>query len=109
VPAFSWDARYLESPIDLVKMDVEGFEPRVARGMERSLARHRPIVVSELAPSNLSSLGGVTAEAYIDWFRQRGYACSILDEAGASVPATSEALATSLRGKHHADVVFEPR
>lgn len=110
VAAFPWDARYLETRIDLVKMDVEGFEPRVARGMERSLLRHRPVVLSELAPSNLASLGGVSAEDYIAWFRERGYECSILDEpTGSSSLATASSLAAGLRGKHHVDVVFEPR
>lgn len=110
VEAFPWDARHLDRPLHLVKMDVEGFEPRVARGMERALARHRPIVLSEYAPSNLAQLGGTTAADYLRWFEQRGYSCSILDEADAArVAASPSALAERLRGRHHIDVVFDPK
>jgi len=110
VPAFAWDARFLDTKIDFVKIDVEGFEPRVVRGMERSLARHRPIVLSELAPSNLASLGGSSAEEYLAWFRARGYACRILAEGSEGlVAATPESIAKQLRGRHHIDVLFEPQ
>jgi FkbM family methyltransferase len=36
-----------DRPIDLVKIDVEGLEPEVLRGMSRTLATHRPIVIAE--------------------------------------------------------------
>lgn len=35
------------SPVTLVKIDVEGFEDRVLRGMRRIIARDRPVVVFE--------------------------------------------------------------
>ncbi|WP_406170447.1 FkbM family methyltransferase [Streptomyces sp. NBC_00996] len=36
-----------DRPVDLVKIDVEGLEPEVLRGMSRILAAHRPIVIAE--------------------------------------------------------------
>ncbi|WP_367322981.1 FkbM family methyltransferase [Streptomyces sp. HUAS ZL42] len=36
-----------DRPIDLVKIDVEGLEPEVLRGMSQTLADHRPIVIAE--------------------------------------------------------------
>jgi len=109
VPAFAWDSRYLATPIQFVKMDVEGFEPRVARGMERALAQHRPTVLSEFAPSNLRNLGGTEPAAYLQWFRERGYRCSVLVEpSGATEPADAARLAARLGTAHHVDVVFEP-
>jgi FkbM family methyltransferase len=36
-----------DRPVDLVKIDVEGLEPEVLRGMSRILAAHRPTVVAE--------------------------------------------------------------
>ncbi|MBC9726983.1 FkbM family methyltransferase [Streptomyces sp. TRM68367] len=36
-----------DRPIDLVKIDVEGLEPEVLRGMAKTLAAHRPIVIAE--------------------------------------------------------------
>lgn len=35
--------------VDLVKIDVEGFELAVVRGLRRTLQRHRPVVVMELS------------------------------------------------------------
>ncbi len=42
------DALVGEQPIDFVKIDVEGFELHVLRGLTASLHRHRPVVVLEL-------------------------------------------------------------
>ena len=36
-------------PVDLVKVDVEGFEDRVLRGMSAILSRWRPAIVVEVA------------------------------------------------------------
>ena len=93
----------------LVKIDIEGSEPRAVRGMAQSIERHRPTVLSEFAPSNLLSLGGVDPDSYVAWFLQRGYACSILeDSAGALVPASPPEIAARLGGRHHLDLVFSP-
>jgi hypothetical protein len=34
--------------VDLIKLDVEGHEPAALRGMRKTLAEHRPIVLSEI-------------------------------------------------------------
>ncbi len=109
VPARRFDDLGTSGEIHLVKIDVEGFEPRVVRGMERMLARCRPMVVSEFAPSNLRTLGGIEPDAYLEWFRSRGYDVRILDDAPeAPVPATRAALAHALRNRHHVDLLFAP-
>jgi FkbM family methyltransferase len=57
-------------PIDggtgLVKMDVEGHENRVFRGMERVVQDSHPVIIFECNP------GGAAAEVD-EWLRQRGY------------------------------------
>lgn len=40
--------------LDLVKMDVEGHEPRAMRGMARMMTRHRPVLVTEFNPRCLA-------------------------------------------------------
>jgi FkbM family methyltransferase len=37
-----------ENRIDVVRMDVEGYETRIVKGMRRTLERHRPILIVEL-------------------------------------------------------------
>src|SRR4029079_568435 len=96
-----FDLLHADLPVDLVKLDVEGFEPRVVRGMERMLARCRPIVVSEYAPSNLRALGGTQPEEYLAWFHAHGYAARILDGDAPPRPAEASALARALGAAHH--------
>jgi FkbM family methyltransferase len=40
--------------LDLVKMDIEGHEPRALRGMARLIMRHRPTLVTEFNPRCLA-------------------------------------------------------
>jgi FkbM family methyltransferase len=111
VRALRWDDEYLATPVGLVKIDIEGFEPHALRGMEQSIERHRPLVLSEFAPSNLRSLGGVEPAAYLAWFRERGYRCAVLDgTSGEPVPASPADgdLSRQLGGRHHIDLVFTP-
>jgi FkbM family methyltransferase len=44
-------------PLTFVKVDVEGFEVRVLRGLRDTLTRHRPIVVTEVIPEWLERAG----------------------------------------------------
>lgn len=43
-----FDELNIDAKIDLVKIDVEGFEYAVLSGMMRSLAKHKPLVLCEL-------------------------------------------------------------
>jgi FkbM family methyltransferase len=45
----------LEEQPDLVKIDAEGAELRIFRGMERILREARPVVLCEIAPENLGA------------------------------------------------------
>jgi FkbM family methyltransferase len=109
VPALCWDTRFPDRPVDLVKLDIEGFEPRALAGMERSLARYRPVVVSEFAPSNLKNLGGVEPLAFLAWFRDRGYVPALIDGDGEAVPRSPEQLVQEARRSHHVDLAFQAR
>jgi FkbM family methyltransferase len=58
--------------IDLVKIDVEGAELQVLRGMTRSLAMYRPRIIIELVEENLKNVGASVTEVR-EFFRQYGY------------------------------------
>jgi hypothetical protein len=48
------DDEALDRNVDFLKIDVEGFECRVLRGASTTLERSRPLVLTEIAASNLS-------------------------------------------------------
>jgi FkbM family methyltransferase len=63
-----------EGEVALVKVDVEGFELEVLRGAERTLVRHRPVVVVELE-HHRSDVGAAVA-----YLRSLGYDPEVLVE-----------------------------
>lgn len=65
--------------LDVIKIDVEGAEYRVLRGMERLIKRHRPLIFSEFAPDMLHPISGVTGEAYLSWLFQCGYRVAVIE------------------------------
>jgi FkbM family methyltransferase len=59
-------------PIDVVKIDVEGFELRVLAGMRRTLVAFKPIVITELIESQLNRAGTTSAEVS-KFLKDQGY------------------------------------
>jgi FkbM family methyltransferase len=79
--AVSLDALAVEQGlkrIDLIKLDVDGYEFEVLQGAQATLARFRPAIVFELAPYTLAERG-VEPEAPIDLLRGLGYRFAGLD------------------------------
>jgi FkbM family methyltransferase len=58
--------------IDLLKIDVEGFEWPVLQGGERTIANFRPYILFEF-DSAYAGRGGGTPRQFEDFFRQHGY------------------------------------
>ncbi len=55
-----------------IKIDVEGFELHVLRGLSATIDQHRPAVVTEVDPEFLQR-AGVDADQLFDFFKERGY------------------------------------
>lgn len=67
--------------VDLVKLDVDGFECEVLAGAERLLTHDRPVFIMELSPYVLEERG-VSLERLLQFFVPRGYRfCREHDEA----------------------------
>lgn len=54
-----------EERIDVVKIDIEGYEVRAFRGFRDLLSRFRPSVVGEFHPKALREIGGTEPEEYV--------------------------------------------
>jgi FkbM family methyltransferase len=66
--------------LDFLKIDVEGAEMRVVNGARETLARCRPIIMSELTPEALAYVSGVSTQVYFAFFEQLGYRCHIAED-----------------------------
>src|SRR5262245_18541071 len=79
VPLIALDQVALTRPVRLIKMDVEGAEPQVLRGAERLLRTDRPVILSELHPTQLQRASGVTAADFLAQMHGLGYRAQHLD------------------------------
>jgi FkbM family methyltransferase len=63
---------------DLIKIDVEGAEFEVLRGMENYVQRYHPSFVIELHPDMLPMFGASVSDV-LNWLTDRGYMLTALD------------------------------
>lgn len=68
-------------PLHLVKLDVEGAEGKVLRGMASCIRRWRPDVVMEVTDEYLRQCGD-SASDVCDWMRGHGYRMYMIDQCG---------------------------
>ncbi len=95
--------------VDIIKMDIEGGEPKALAGMDTILTGGRPLsMVLELNPEALGR-GGTTPEGVIASLRQKGFAAyGILRGGMKSAPVTDIAGLQMYEGKtDYANVLFE--
>jgi FkbM family methyltransferase len=66
--------------VDLVKMDVQGYEPYVLQGMQQTLAANpRLVVVAEFWPLGMEAAGS-SVEEFFAAFEPHGFAAHLLEE-----------------------------
>ena len=59
----------IRRPVRFIKMDVEGAEPLVMKGAAALLKADRPVVLSELHPTQLERASGTSADAFLSALR----------------------------------------
>jgi FkbM family methyltransferase len=74
-PLSNFDSLF--SRIDLIKIDVEGYELNVLKGAEKLVEKFHPHMVIEINPEALGRQG-TTPEAVMNWVAGHGYSVSIL-------------------------------
>ncbi len=91
-----------ERPICLIKIDVQGYEFAVCRGMAATLAQQRRAAVAiEYMPDAMKDLG-YDPSAMLDWFRERGFRMYTLGKNGELM----EGLSSELSAKGYVDLIF---
>jgi FkbM family methyltransferase len=100
-----------ECRIDLIKLDIEGAEPRAWQGMQRLLQQHRPVILTEFFPDFIRMTSAVEPEVYLEMIRQQGYDIFVLygtgpEQARANNTAVMHAYKQS--GGNHIDLLARP-
>lgn len=95
-----WATAHSLERLDLVKIDVEGFELHVLRGASETLARFRPTLFIELCDGNLREQGGTAAEL-LAWLEAEDYAIVQAD--------TGKPLAAEILTDCFLDIIARPR
>ena len=78
-----------ENRIDLVKIDVEGFELPVLKGMERSLRRHQPRILCEFNPLCLRAQGHIEPDILADYLFGLSSTGELVEHDGSRTPVRS--------------------
>jgi hypothetical protein len=92
--------------IAFVKVDVQGYELEVCRGMVGLLEDHAGLAVAvEYAPSAMRAQGFEAADL-LALFASRGFAAHLLEQDGRLLPAGVADLARAVGQRGYVDVVF---
>ncbi len=71
-----------ESRLDVIKIDIEGHEPVALQGMRRTIARYRPIIVSEFHPKAIREYSRQEPQDYLEALVSLGYSLSVVESTG---------------------------
>lgn len=63
----------IDEPVDFVKLDIEGAEPKALEGMQRILSESRPVLITELNEYWLREVAGSSSRAYVSQLESAGY------------------------------------
>jgi len=105
--------------LDLVKIDVEGMEPRALRGLERTIERFQPLLVSEFHPWAIERATGESPLDFLEWLSEWYGRISVLHRDGSTEDFTDAGAvmlawrrvneAAGMDGRVHIDLLFHPR
>ena len=110
VPLLSLDAfareRAIERDIAFIKLDVQGYEIAVCRGMSEIL-EHNPSapVAVEYMPEAFEELG-YRAEELLEFFDSRGYVADIVHRDGRLTPGSRPAIEAALTERGYVDLIY---
>lgn len=84
IPTVTLDSFFAGGPdIDLLKIDVDGWDLQVLRGSVRTISRNRPVIYTEYSPKHIREATGANEAEFLEILLQQGYRPEVL---GPNVP-----------------------
>lgn len=110
VQAVCLDSLLANERIDLVKVDIEGYEPNAFRGMEALLRKNRPVIITEFAPGTIQHISETDPQSLLRFFTNLGYQLSIIELNGSILKMGSDSDGVmsyfSDKNTHHIDLLL---
>ena len=97
--------------LDVLKMDVQGFEMNLLNGAKETITKDKPSVLCEVTPEALQRAGSSHSEL-LKFFKDLEYQMTVVDsEAERLVPTSFEALVTALTNTdaEYFDILFQAK
>jgi len=108
VPMTTVDKLIPNGRIDIVKIDVEGYELNVFRGMTRILQTSQPTILLEFFPSLLQEIGATEPSELLDFLRGQRYELrELIDPSGKAL--TNAEIMARVASEPLTDLIASPR
>ncbi|RAM48612.1 MAG: hypothetical protein C6Y22_26875 [Hapalosiphonaceae cyanobacterium JJU2] len=78
----------ITSPVNVIKIDIEGHEPKALQGMQKIISQHKPTIISEINEYWLQKCSGIGANEYIKILNDFGYKVFDVNELKIPLKAT---------------------
>ncbi|MDF0552044.1 FkbM family methyltransferase [Kamptonema sp. UHCC 0994] len=91
-----------EKQINLIKLDIEYHEPWALRGMDKTIKKHRPIIITEFHRK-------IVGQEYLEQIKEYGYSLGIIDYDSSIIEASDTDFIMKYDGKGvHLDLIAKP-
>lgn len=77
--------------VDVLKMDIEGYEPIALRGMIGTLRRCRPVLLCEFHPTMIRAIANTEPVTFLEALNELGYRLAVIAHDGRQTPELSPA------------------
>ena len=110
IDAVSIDDHLASNPkVDLIKMDIQGFEMQAIQGMHTILDKNKDIkLISEFWPYGLKKAGSSVTE-YFNFLQSKGFTCYLLEETSLLKLTTEKVSSLEPLGEEHYFNIFATR